>query len=185
MSNDYILYQSQYIVDNMDLIQGDIDIAHRVFKEVFPTSDSTWSYHKYNLFALTAPSSAFYNMYKELRDLIRGQLGDDRPLWLQAWINYHRPDEALDWHEHEFEYHGYIAIDPKKTNTVFENYTIENKPGQIYFAPGYRKHKVEVLEQFDGFRTTIGYDVHTTPQSPYITNWVERPFGNMSLMPLL
>ena len=70
MSNDYILYQSQYIVDNIDLIRGDIDIAHRVFKELFPTADSTWSYHKYNLFTLTAPSSAFYNVYKELRDII-------------------------------------------------------------------------------------------------------------------
>lgn len=183
--NDYVLHQSQYIVDNMDLIQGDIEIAHRVFKQLFPNEDSTWTYHKYNLFALTAPSSAFYNIYQELRNIIRGQLGDNRPLWFQAWINYHTPEQALDWHEHEFEYHGYISIDPKKTNTVFENYTIENKPGQIYFAPGYRKHKVEVLEPFEGFRTTIGYDVHTTPQNKFVTNYVERPFGNMSLMPLL
>lgn len=182
---DYTIYQSQYIVDNMQLIRDDIDIAHRVFKQVFPEDSSTWSYHKYNLFALTAPSSAFYNIYKELRTIVREQLGDDRPLWLQAWINYHRPEEALDWHEHEFEYHGYIAIDPKKTNTLFENYTIENKPGQIYFGPGYRKHKVEVLEPFEGYRTTIGYDIHTTPQSSIIKEYIERPFGNMSLMPLI
>ena len=185
MSTDYTLYHSQYIVDHIDLIKGDIEIAHRVFKEIFPTDDSTWSYHKYNLFALTAPSTTFYHIYQELRNLVRGQLGDDRPLWLQAWINFHTPEQVLDWHSHEFEYHGYIAIDPKKTNTVFKNYTIENKPGQIYFAPGYRDHKVEVLEPFEGFRTTIGYDIHTTPQQKHVTNYIERPFGNMSLMPLI
>lgn len=183
--NDYVLYQSKYIVDNIELIQNDIEIAHRVFTQVFPDNDSTWNYHKYNLFALTAPSSAFYQIYKELRTLIRTQLGDDRPLWIQAWINYHKHDEMLDWHSHEFEYHGYISIDPKNTTTIFENYSIKNKVGQIYFAPGYRKHKVESIEPFDGVRTTIGYDVHSTPRQKYVTQYIERPFGNMSLMPLL
>jgi hypothetical protein len=183
--NDYILHQSQYIVDNIDLIKEDIAIAHRVFKQVFPADDSTWSYHKYNVFALTAPSSAFHQIYKELRTLIRSQLGDDRPLWIQAWINYHSSDEMLDWHAHEFEYHGYISIEPKNTNTIFENYTIKNEVGQIYFAPGYRKHKVELIEPFEGIRTTIGYDVHTLPLQKYVTKYIERPFGNMSLIPLL
>lgn len=183
--NDYILHQSQYIVDNKDLIFGDIDIAHRLFKTMFPNEDSTWTYNKYNIFALTAPSTAFYNIYKELRTLVRSQLGNDRPLWFQAWVNYHRPEEVLAWHHHEFDYHGYISLDPKKTNTVFENYTIENKVGQIYFGPGNRYHKVEVLEPFDGHRTTIGFDIHTTPQSPHVRDYIERPFGNMSLMPLL
>jgi hypothetical protein len=182
--NDYTLYQSEFIVNNQQLILDDIEIAHRLFKRIFPDSESTWSYDKYNIFALTAPSSAFYEIYKELRNVVRGQLGDDRPLWFQAWINYHRPEEVLDWHDHNFEYHGYISIDPKKTNTVFENYTVENKVGQIYFAPGHRKHKVEVLEPFDGIRTTIGYDIVTVPSSQYV-KYIERPYENMSLMPLL
>lgn len=182
---DYTVHQSKFIVDNMQLIRDDIDIAHRLFKTMFPNADSTWAYNRYNLFALTAPSSAFYSIYKEVRDIVRGQLGDDRPLWMQAWINYHTPEQVLDWHGHEFEYHGYISIDPKKTNTVFKEYVIENKPGQIYFGPGGREHKVEVIEHYEGFRTTIGYDIHTTPQSPLITSYIERPFGNMSFMPLL
>ncbi len=183
--NDYLLYQSKYIVDNQRQLFDDIDQAHINFKRLFPDADSTWSYTKYNIFVLTAPSTAFYGLYKELCGLIRQQLGPDRPLWMQAWINYHRPEQVLDWHEHGYEFHGYISLDPKQTRTVFENYTIENKTGQIYFGPGSRKHKVEVIEPFEGHRTTIGFDVHTLPQSPYIKEYIERPFVDMSLIPVL
>jgi len=183
--NDYILHQSQYIVDNTTEIFTSLDVAHTHFKTLFPENDSTWSYEKYNIFSLTAPSTVFYYIYKELRDLVRSQLGNDRPLWIQAWLNYHRPHEALTRHSHAFDYHGYISLEPKKTNTVFDDYVIENKTGQIYFGPGGRYHSVEVLEPFNGYRTTIGFDVHTTPVSRLITSYVERPFINMSLIPLL
>jgi len=182
---DYTLHQCDYIADNLPDIFEDLRVAHNNFKQLFPNEDSTWSYSKYNIFALTAPSTNFYKIYVELRNVIRTQLGTDKPLWLEAWINYHKHDEVLDWHHHDFDYHGYISIDPKQSNTVFENYSIKNKPGQIYFGPGHRLHKVEVLEPFEGVRTTIGFDVHTIPDSSLIRNYVERPFVNMSLIPLL
>jgi hypothetical protein len=178
---DYTLYQSDYIANNQDLIFDDISRAHRLFTEIFPSKDSTWSYHMYNIFALTSPSTSFYQIYKELRNLIREQLGNDRPLWFQAWINYHTQDQLLKWHGHDFEYHGYICIDPKNTKTVFENYEIVNKPGQIYFGPGHRQHMVEAITPFQGVRTTIGFDIVTTPSMDFI----ERPFTNMGLMPLI
>jgi hypothetical protein len=181
----YTLHQCDYIADNLLDIFEDLRVAHNNFKKLFPNEDSTWAYSKYNIFALTAPSTNFYKIYVELRNVIRTQLGTDKPLWLEAWINYHKHDEVLDWHHHDFDYHGYISIDPKQSNTVFENYSIKNKPGQIYFGPGHRLHKVEVLEPFEGVRTTIGFDVHTIPDSPLIRNYVERPFVNMSLIPLL
>jgi len=178
---DYTLYQSEFIANNQDLIFEDINRAHNLFREVFPNQDSTWTYHKYNIFALTAPSTAFYQIYTELRNLVRSQLGNDRPLWFQAWINYHQQSELLNWHGHDFDYHGYIAIDPKNTKTVFEGYEIVNKPGQIYFGPGWREHKVEAISPFQGVRTTIGFDIFTTPDD----NHVSHPYTNLSLMPLL
>lgn len=182
----YHLTQLETILNEKEEIMYSLNEAHNVFKTVFPNDESTWSYHKYNVFALTAPSTAWYSLYKELRNFVRGILGDERPLWFQSWINYHKCDEVLDWHGHEFDYHGYICIDPKKTNTVFEEWTIENKPGQIYFGPGNIHHKVEVLEPFDGVRTTLGFDIHTIPfNNPFIENYVERPFGNMSMIPLI
>lgn len=182
----YTLHQSEFIVNNMDDIFEDLKISHRLFEKMFPNKDSTWTYDRYNIFALTAPSTAFYQIYKEMRTLVRSQLGEDRPLWFQAWLNYHTPDQLLDWHEHGFDYHGYISIDPKNTKTVFKEYEIINKPGQMYFGPGNRDHKVEAIgDRFDGVRTTIGFDIHTIPNSPYIKRYVERPYGNLSLMPLL
>jgi len=181
---DYTIHQSEFISNNSIDIFEDLKISHRLFTDMFPTQDSTWSYNRYNIFALTAPSTNFFNIYKELRDVIRSQLGD-RPLWFQAWLNYHTSDQLLDWHGHEFEYHGYISIDPKNTKTIFENYEIVNKPGQIYFGPGNRQHKVQATAPFEGVRTTIGFDVHTIPNSPYVTNYVERPFRNLSMMPLI
>lgn len=182
---DYALHQSEFIVNNLVDIYEDIKISHRLFSEMFPEQDSTWSYDKYNIFALTAPSTSFHQIYKEMRGLIRSQLGEDRPLWFQAWLNYHTYDQLLDWHDHNFEYHGYISIDPKSTKTVFEGYEIINKTGQMYFGPGNRKHAVQAIEPFDGVRTTIGFDVHTIPNSPYVKKYIERPFGNLSMMPLL
>jgi len=173
---DWHVHKSQTIIDNHELMVRDCHMAYDYFKRVFPKQDSTWGYGMYNIFALTSPTPTFYALYKELRDIIRNYVGDDRPLWIQAWLNFHYPTDVLDWHGHAWPFHGYISIDPKKTKTVFENYEVVNEIGNIYIGPGYRMHKVEVLEPFDSPRLTIGYDVHDTPELPY---------EQFSLVPLL
>ena len=65
----------------------------------------------------------------------------------------------LNWHSHQWDYHGYISIDPKKTRTVFSDYEIKNEVGNIYIGPGDREHKVIVDENFDTPRITLGFDV--------------------------
>jgi hypothetical protein len=125
-------------------------------------------------------------IYQELRNLIRDHLGYKKKLWMQAWINHLRYDEidVLAWHGHDFPYHGYISIDPKETETVFDEYRIENKVGQIYLGPGHRMHKVESTRPFDGVRTTIGFDIVDLNESDMVT-YIERPWTNMSFIPLL
>ena len=71
----------------------------------------------------------------------------------------HDHDNVLGWHNHDWDYHGYISIDPKNTVTEFRNYKIENKTGQIYFGPGQREHRVVCLDEFSDKRLTIGFDV--------------------------
>ena len=44
--------------------------------------------------------------------------------------------------------------------------------------------KVESIEPFEGRRVTIGFDIQTLPDQPYVT-YTERPFVNMSFIPLL
>ena len=84
---------------------------------------------------------------------------DGNRYWFQSWLNFHSKDDVLDWHNHKWPYHGYICIDPKNSRTIFENYSIKNEIGNIYLGRGHRKHKVEVLEDYDDFRITIGFDI--------------------------
>ena len=128
-------------------------------------------YSFYNIFSLTSPSPYFYELYSIFRNIIKMHLGS-RPMWFQCWMNFHSSDSVLNWHNHAFPYHGYISIDPHNTTTLFKDhddpatvehapmlYEIENKPGQIYFGPGWRPHKVQVNEEFDRPRLTLGFDI--------------------------
>jgi len=184
--NDYVIYQSSYIQENVVPIIDHIQQAHESFERIFPGRDSTWTYNKYNIFTLAAPSTYFFYIYKELRNLIVKHLGTDNEIWLQAWINYmdYNQIDRLDWHNHDFNYHGYICIDPKNTTTDFTEYKIENKIGQIYFGPGYRKHKVIANENYEGTRITIGFDLVINPSSKYV-KYVDQPWNDMSFIPLI
>jgi hypothetical protein len=180
---DYIVHKSQTIIDNQELIIRDLRVAHGYFKQHFPNRDSTWTYNYYNIFATTAPSSIFYELYKELNKVIRDYIGDDRPLWMQSWLNFHMPNEVLEWHDHAWPHHGYISIDPKKTKTVFKEYEIINEVGNIYLGPGNREHKVEILEDFDTPRITLGFDILAAQGRAHET--AAKPFEQFSLVPIL
>jgi hypothetical protein len=145
-------------------------------------------YSFYNIFSLTSPSPYFYELYSIFRNIVRMHLGA-RPIWFQCWMNFHSSDNVLGWHNHAFPYHGYISIDPHKTTTLFKEhddpttvedapifYEIENNPGQIYFGPGWRPHKVRVDEKFDRPRLTLGFD---------ISFQADIPDSQFSLHPLL
>ena len=150
---DYKIYQSKYIIEHQSEI---VKQCHKV-KENY-NGDMTLDYFKYNIFSLTAGYYSFYEIYKELILLVKSKLGNKR-MWMQAWLNYHNHDQVLGWHNHDWDYHGYISIDPKNTVTEFRDYKIENKVGQIYFGPGQREHRVVCLDEFSDTRLTIGFDV--------------------------
>lgn len=165
--HNYCIYQSDFIVNNIDYIISDCYLAHDKFKSIFPDVDSTWTYDKYNIFCLTSPSPYFYNIYKDLifciKDYFRYQDIDGGPFWIQSWLNFHKQEEVLDWHDHNWPFHGYMSIDPKKSKTVFHDFHIDNEIGFIYVGEGHKQHKVEVIEPYDGERITIAYDMTLTP----------------------
>ena len=178
--HNYVRYRSKYIVDNIEEIKQDCQIAHNRFKILFPDKDSSWTYSKYNIFTLTSTSLHFYNMYKDLifcaKDYLNKQNIDlNSPLWIQSWLNFHKSKEVLDWHNHSWLFHGYMSIDPKQSKTVFKDFHINNEVGVLYFGEGYKHHKVEVLEDFFGERITIGYDFTRTANE----------VSNISLIPVL
>lgn len=174
---DWEVHESQLIVDNHEQFVYDCDLIHNKFKTQYPDQDSTWSYERYNVFALASPLPLWYDLYNEISVIVRGYLRNHKQLWMQSWMNFHKVNTVLDWHNHYSPYHGYVSIEPHKTTTVFEGYKIKNQIGRIYIGPGDRHHKVRVDEEFDTPRITLGFDVTDRPNP--------KPSGNWSFMPLL
>jgi hypothetical protein len=98
---------------------------------------------------------------------------------MQCWLNYHYPNEVLNWHNHHWDYHGYICIDPKNTRTVFKDYQIKNEVGNIYIGPGNREHIVVVDENYVSPRITLGFDVQVYEDGRDFV-----PNNSLSLIPL-
>ena len=175
---NYRIYNSPYIRKYHSEILQNCQFAHARWKHLFKGTahDSTSSYFLYNVFSLTATSLHFYNIYKELNGVIKEYNNHkEEPLWLQSWMNFHKPNEVLKWHDHYWDFHGYISIDPKKTITEFREYEVVNEIGNIYIGPCYREHKVNVLEPYEGERITLGYDVSRKANRD----------DNISLIPIL
>tara|TARA_B100000029_G_C17547590_1_gene948983 strand:+ start:313 stop:939 length:627 start_codon:yes stop_codon:yes gene_type:complete len=190
---DWSLYKSEVVLKQPEELKQQVARAYRLFKNTFPNHDSTLSqteaqsgFSFYNVFALTSPSPLFWLLFRDIRRIVRNSINpvtckmeDGQPLWIQSWINYHTPGQVLDWHGHDYPWHGYVSIDPKDTTTVFkgdEEYYINNSAGNIYFGPGDRSHKVIVNSDYTGPRITIGFDILDEPS---------LPDDSFSLIPLL
>ena len=178
---NYRIYNSEFIAKRIMAIRHEGKIHHASYKNVFPNTnnDSTWDYKMYNIFSLSAGSTLFYQIYKDLifvvKDYLKDQQDISNSIWVQSWLNYHKQDEVLDWHDHYFSYHGYISIDPKDTTTEFKEYSIQNNPGNIYIGPGNRSHRVVVNKPYTDTRITLGFDLLTYPLST----------GNLSFIPII
>ena len=129
----YQLYQSQYVVDHQEEFVKDLMHSAQAMYQygVFDTSLKYGSYTQYNIFGVSSPSHHTYQLFKEIRDIARKNLPEGR-LWIQAWVNNHYETELLGWHNHSSKWHGYVSIRPYDTVTEFDDFTIENKVGQIY-----------------------------------------------------
>ena len=162
LTNGYLLVKSDLNVANQKQFVLDACCAHKRFETAvsFNKVNSTEGHGYYNLFSLAIGSKLFFQLHKQLTTLIRNFVGDDRELWFSCWVNYHMPDQVLDWHNHKYCIaHGYVSLDPKNTSTVFEEYAIKNEVGKIYIGPGYRHHKVVVHEPYNTPRITIAFDI--------------------------
>lgn len=174
--NDFFLAKSRSILENQENFIKECFYLKDKFSKKFEGQDTTFSYKEYNVFAATAPSPIWWDLFTEIHQVIRQNLPHAHRLWMQSWLNFHEHNEVLDWHNHTWPYHGYVCIEPQDTTTVFEDYEIKNEMGNIYFGSGYKPHKVRNDTQFDGIRMTIGFDVCLSPS---------RPFEQWSLMPIL
>ena len=159
-AHNFMLFRSEMLRSNFDDFVSSTYKAYDRFRYNFTDRDSTRYYRYYNAFSLAAGCEHYYKLFAELKSNIRYYCQRSDPLWIQAWLNVHRPDEVLDWHSHyESIFHGYISVDPKSSVTEFEKFSIENEIGNIYIGPSSLKHRVSVSHHFDGYRLTVGFDV--------------------------
>jgi len=134
--------------------------------------DVTWWYSIYNIFNITTGSEHYWRIYKDLTYCIDKyfkitQREKPRQIWMESWLNNHNADEVLKKHDHTWDLHGYVSIDPQDTETVFldwkndskELYRLKNKPGRIYIGPGSRPHYVNNIGTYTEKRITLGFDL--------------------------
>ena len=160
ISKDYMLFNLPYINKNINHFKKYAYLAHDRFKFNHGKISSTKAYRYYNCICLLAGSKHYYNMFKDIFKNIRKFSKTKKPLWFQCWLNFHEKDELLDWHNHsESLFHGYVSIDPKNTQTVFEKYTIVNKIGNVYIGSSNKYHKVICKNDYKDKRITIAFDV--------------------------
>ena len=179
---NYKVIKIKHIKDFKNDYIEDAEIAYKRFdfnyKKFLTSINSTRFYRYYNFFSLTVGSVLYAELFEKLKKQIRKLYPFKKNLWFESWINYQKQDEVLDWHDHpDCLFHGYLCIDPKKTETVFKTFKIDNEPGLLYIGPGNFKHKVNVLKPYNGYRITIAFNV--IDHSTYCN--MEDKYGNIDL----
>lgn len=166
---DYNLYQLSGL--NQRKLIEIAKLSSDKFNHLYGGFDhSTKYYYLYNFFTIASCNNDTYMLYLETLKAIKKhfytQNIDSKNTWLQMWMNIHTQTNVLTSHSHNFPIHGYISLTNHNTDTVFtdghcgnEIYRIQNKPLQMYIGPGYRHHHVEINEDFDGERITLGFDL--------------------------
>jgi hypothetical protein len=183
---DYLVKNFNYINKNKKHFIQYANLANDRFNFAHGKKTFTSLYRYYNFSTLCVGSVYYFKLFYDLQKLIREYSKITKPLWYQCWLNFHKNNEVLNWHDHEeCLFHGYVSIDPKKTKTEFEKYTIDNKIGNVYIGPASRKHKVNVLENFDGYRITLGFDVISEKE----INMIYKKYGkvdvNLGFIPIV
>lgn len=159
-NKEYMVVNLPYIKKNIDHFNKYAHLAYKRFKFNYGERSPTTFYRYYNCTGLFVGSLMYHKMFKDVFKIIRKYANTKKPLWLQSWLNIHDEQQLLTWHNHgDSLFHGYISIDPKNTETVFKNYTIKNKIGNVYIGPSANYHKVVCKKKFKDKRITIAFDV--------------------------
>ena len=166
---NYQLYQLPLLEVYHQQLLHDTDTVYQRFIKEFGDKSSTFSYGSYNVFALAHGIVTYHTLCKNIQTIIKQYMQTDEPLWFRAWLNYHTPDQLLDWHNHDnCVAHGFVSIDPKQSITEFKEYnvkdsigySIKNSIGKLYIGPGSNYHRVVNNTTFTTPRITIAFDVY-------------------------
>jgi hypothetical protein len=128
-----------------------------------PTSSR---YGSYNFLMLKSPvTKRVYDLIHTAYDELIEHEGIEREsLWIQSWLNIHRPGEGLDVHRHQgFRANGFFTVDPCGTTTTFEvgdsELPMPGVPGRLTLVGRDDVwHRISPFEG-DAIRVTIAFDL--------------------------
>jgi len=164
----YRVYKSSTILQNTDRLLNSCELIRDDLVEYLGMTKgdktTTWKHAEYNFFSHAMYiDSMFIKVWEDLIEVIKQcSPKEAKYAWIQSWLNYDSKDTVennLSHHAHNCPIHGYIAIHPQSTKTVFDEWEIENEVGNIYCGLGKWKHHVENTGEYSEPRVTIGYDV--------------------------
>ena len=162
------VYKSSTILENSDRL---LESSERVrdhlvtyLNMVEGDKTTTWKYSEYNFWTHAMQEDPlFIKVWEELLEVIKEcSPKEAKYAWVQSWLNFDSHDSVesnLHHHAHNCAIHGYVAINPQDTKTVFDEWEIDNEVGNIYCGLGKWMHHVENKGYYSEPRVTIGYDV--------------------------
>jgi len=187
----YVLKKSSFVVDNQKHIIQACELCKYSltnYLEDNGKSDSTTrNYMDYNIFSWSSTDQYMYDLFKEIRNEIRSYVGNDKRMWFQSWLNYSTYSDLrtdLGPHQHDWDIHGYVTIEPKHTITSFYDQTVDtpkfqikNEVGNIYIGPAGPDYKHQVIntKPWSGSRITIAFDCTFDPNYIVANNNVLFP----------
>ena len=179
--HNYRLYHSPFVLQHQQEFINHSKFAYNLYCNIHKNKESTWGYLNYNIFGLAVGSPHYFTLFQQVTAACRDWHQKDEPMWLQAWINYHTPEQVLKWHNHyDCTLHGYVSIDPKNTSTRFEKFSIKNVTGNIYVGAPLLHHEVIVHEDFDTPRITLAFQALGMEGFNQLTkNWSEERWSEI------
>lgn len=175
-TNPFQVYKSSSILEHQeDLVKNCKIIYENIKKDLEACnngkdiSSTTWVYDKYNFWPYAMNVDPYFiNLWQDLVEVITAHSPKDAKYALvQSWLNYDTYDSIesnLGRHNHLCALHGYIAIEPQLTKTVFDDWEVVNEVGNIYVGLGNLLHGVKNTGKYSEPRITIAYDVIYSPE---------------------
>ncbi len=126
-------------------------------------SVTTASFEHYNL--ATMCNEELHALYTALQAVFRERVPDGT-YYLQSWVNIHRKNQHLDWHEHwgSESFHGYFCVNAEPSTTSYKNPqtkqvdSVTNRNNTLTLNAGGWLHRVSPWRS-DRPRISIAYDI--------------------------
>lgn len=104
-------------------------------------------------------STVWLQTFDEMFGAIRDYYSDvnENTVYFKSWIQRHPYTFVPSWHVHgDADAHGIVSITEQPTATIYKDFEIKNKPGQMHIGPNIL-HSVKNLSLYAELRVVIAF----------------------------